>query len=111
MKFNQKEPTRKNFGCLKTPIFSPIPIDHIIINTLHLFPRTADLLIHLLKMELRRQDGIDKQRTLKLDCSKQTHLASYEAFLNEECKISFQWYADEQKIKYRDLTGPEKHRL
>lgn len=62
-------------------------------------------------MELRRQDGIDKQRTLRLDRSKQTHLASYETFLNEECKISFRWYADEQKLKYRDLTGPEKHRL
>ncbi len=103
-----KEPARKKFGCLKMPIFSSIPIDHIIIDTLHLFLRIGDLLINLLIMELRRQDGIDKQRTLRLD---QTHLASYETFLNEECKISFQWYADEQKLKYRDLTGPEKHRL
>ena len=61
-------------------------------------------------MELRRQDGIDKQRTLKLDRSKQTHIATYETFLNEEC-LSFRWYADDQKLKWRDLTGPEKHRL
>ena len=62
-------------------------------------------------MELRRQDGIDKQRNFKLDQSKQTHLASYETYLKEDCKISFQWYSDEQHLKWRDLTGPEKHRL
>ena len=106
-----KEWARKIFGCLKLPIFSSIPIDHIIIDTLHLFLRIADMLINLLIMQLRRQDGIDKQRTLRLDRSKQTHLASYEIFLNEECKIPFRWYTDEQKLKYRDLTGPEKHRL
>ena len=106
-----KQPAKKNFGCIKTPIFSSIPIDHIIIDTLHLFLRIADLLINLLIMELRRQDGIDKQRTLKLDRSKQTHIATYEKFLNEECKISFRWCADDQKLKWRDLTGPEKHRL
>ena len=90
------EPARKNFGCLRMPIFRSIPLDHVIIDTLCLLLRIADLLIDLLILELRHQDGIDSQtRPLK-----KTHLASYEAFLNEECKISFQWYAEEQKLKY-----------
>ena len=32
-----KGPARKNFGCLKMPIFSSIPIDHIIIDSLNSF--------------------------------------------------------------------------
>lgn len=40
-----KQPHKK---CIKTLIFSSIPIDHIIIDTLHFFLRIADLLINLL---------------------------------------------------------------
>ncbi len=58
--------SKKNFGCLRKPIFS-IPTDHIIIDTLHLFLRIGDLLINMLITELRRQDGIDKKRSFKLN--------------------------------------------
>ena len=103
-------PSKKNFGCVQKPIF-PIPVDHVIIDTLHLFLRIGDLLTNLLIMDLRRQDGIDKKRSFKLDRTKQTHIAAYKSFLNEDCKIIFKRYADEQCLKWRDLTGPEKHRL
>ena len=63
----RSKPSKLNFGCLHKPIFSSISIDHIIIDTLHLFLRIADLLINLLIMELRRQDGIDKKKSFKLD--------------------------------------------
>ena len=108
----RSKPSKLNFGCLQKPIFLSISIDYIIIDTLHLFLRIADLLINLLIMELRRQDGIDKKKSFKLDRTKLTHLATYETFLNEECKIPFRWYSEEEKhLKWRDLTGTEKHRL
>ncbi len=48
------------------------------------FLRNGDLLINMLIMELRRQDGIDKKRSFKLafklDRTKQSHLATYDLF-------------------------------
>ena len=108
-----RKPTNKCLGCINAPIFNAIPIDHVIIDSLHLFLRIADLLINLLILELRRQDGVEKATNIKLDKSKLTHLAKYEHYLNEDCKISFRWYVEEGKggLKWRDLTGPEKYRL
>ena len=38
-----------------------------------------------------------------------THLSIYERFLNDSCGVSFHWYlSDDKKLKWRDLTGPEK---
>ena len=45
------------------PLFDFIPIDHVIIDTLHLFLRISDNLIELLIRELRRKDAIDKVST------------------------------------------------
>ena len=74
-----KKPANKCLGCINIPIFKAISVDHVIIDTLHLFLRITDMLINLLIMELRLQDGIDKATEVKLDRSKLTHLAKYES--------------------------------
>ena len=56
----KKTKTCKNFNCSREPLFPMIPIDHVIIDTLHLFLRISDNLINLLILELRRQDAIKK---------------------------------------------------
>ena len=40
-------------------------------------------------------------------------MAAYEKFLNDKCGISFGWYIckDSKKLKWRDLTEPEKVKL
>ena len=45
--------------------------------------------------------------------TKATNMVTYEKFLNETCKIPFQWYVNPEtkQLKWRDLTGPEKLRL
>ena len=102
----------QKFNCFNSPLFSFIPMDHVIIDTLHLFLRISDVLINLLIQDLQRCDGIDKVTTCKIDKGKQTNLARYEKFLNDDCGISFQWYITEgRKFKWRDLNGPEKQRL
>ena len=100
----------RSFSCCEIPVFKFIPIDHVIIDTLHLFLRVADLLINLLIQELRRQDGIAKAT---LDRDKHSHVTSYESFLNTVCKIHFRWYTSQEtkQMQWRDLTGPEKIRL
>ena len=89
-----------------------IPIDHMIPDVLHLFLRICDVLINLLILDLRRLDGIEKVQT-NFDRSKAAHVAKYEKFLNEQCKISFHMYVDKvsKSLKWRDLLGPEKLRL
>ena len=62
----------------------------VIPDDLHMFLRIGDILINLLITELRRQDGIEKCK--QLDRSKANHIAVYEKYLNEACKIPFQFY-------------------
>ena len=50
----------KYFSCCEVPIFNFIPIDHVIIDTLHLFLCISNVLINLLIQDLRRHDSIEK---------------------------------------------------
>ena len=104
--------SRKRYNCSRNPLFEFIPIDHVIIDTLHLFLRISDILINLLIQDLRRQDGIEKSIS-KFDRGKSCNLSRYESFLNEKCQVHFQWYVsqDTKKLQWRDLSGPEKVRL
>ena len=91
------------FNCSSKPLFPFIPITKIIIDTLHLFLRISDVLINLLIRDLRQIDFCNKTTT---------NISNYQRFLNETCKIHFNWITTENNnIKWRDLTGPEKHRL
>ena len=101
----------KQYNCKNEPLFSFIPIDHVVIDTLHLFLRISDNLIELLIRELRRQDAIDKVNTFSNGfCrTKYRHMAGYETYV-KSLGISFEWKIDKdtKKLEYRDLTGPEK---
>ena len=46
----------KKFNCKETPLFNFIPLDYVIINTLHLFLGVSDNLTELLIKEIRRKD-------------------------------------------------------
>ena len=98
----------KQYNC-KTSLF--IPIDHVIIDTLHLFLRISDNLNELLIREIRRKDAIDKGPTFSNGfCrNRYRHMARYETFV-KDLGISFEWKInkDTKKLEYRDLAGPEK---
>ena len=101
----------KKCNCKNNPLFSFIPISHVIFDTLHLFLRISDNLIDLLITELCRQDAIDKNDTFsKGFCrNKYKHMAGYETSV-KSLGISFEWKInkDTKTQEYRDLTGPEK---
>ena len=103
------------FGCKNTPLFKSIPTTHIVIDTLHLFLRITDNLQNLLILSLRTADAIEKKKVFNdgFDHSRYKHMAGYEKFLNEVCKIDFHWFLSKEtkELKWRDLTGPEKLRL
>lgn len=102
--------SKLRYNCRRAPLFSFIPLKHVVIDSLHLFLRVADVLINLLIRDLRALDGIEKVKSAA-KVSKNTD--AYVKFLNSDCKIRFRWYTDKEskKMTWRDLTGPEKVRL
>ena len=72
---------KSRFNCSHKPLFPFIPLDHVIIDTLHLFLRIADILINLLIRDLRTLDATT-------NCTESaSNLTVYKCFLNETCKI------------------------
>ena len=53
------------------------------------------------------------EKCTQLDRDKATNIQEYEKFLLATCKIPFHFYVckDSKSLKWRDLTGPEKHKL
>ena len=83
------------------------------IDFLHLFLRIADVLINLLIRDVRILDGINPKTCSDSDKSEARNLIVYESFVNEVCKVQFNFHIDKaiKKLKWRDLTGPEKVKL
>jgi hypothetical protein len=75
-------------------------MDHVIIDTLHLFLRISDVLIDLLIRELRRSDAIDN-KTLSLVASQEISTNTWQVMRNGSKVLE----------SLRDLTGPEKLKL
>lgn len=51
---------KQHFNCAYPPIFSTIPISHIVPDVLHLFLKVTDVLLNLLILEIRWLDGIER---------------------------------------------------
>lgn len=105
----------QRYNVKKVPLFPSIPLDHVIIDSLHLFLRISDNLINLLILELRRLDAIDKKKTFNdgFERSKYKYMTGWESYLNDTLKISFNWFVckDSKKLKWQDVNGPEKLKL
>ena len=93
---------KNRYNCKHKPIFPFIPINYVVIDTLHMFLRIMDVLINLLIRDIRILDGQNN-----------TNIMQYQQFLNDECKIRFKFQKDKdtKAMKWRDLTGLEKKRL
>ena len=98
---------KNKYNCSHEPMFSFIPIQRVVIDTLHLFLRISDVLINLLIRDIRVLDATNNNKVTT------NYMIVYQNFLNEACKIHFRFYTDKESkaLKWRDLTGPEKKRL
>ena len=107
----EKNARSRKENCKSKPLFEFIPLSHVVIDTLHLFLRVSDNLIALLVRELKFSDAIAKKNKFPngFNREKFTHMARYEAFL-QDLGIPFRWYVGKEtkQLEYRDLTGPEK---
>ena len=55
---------KKQFNVSHPPLFPGIPLKNVVIDNLHLFLRVSDVLINLLVVELKRQDGIERVKKM-----------------------------------------------
>ena len=103
----------QRLNCARAPMFDFIPMHRVIIDSLHLFLKIADILINLLIRDIRILDGIHAKTCSDSDKSKARNLIAYESFVNEVCKVRFNFRIDKdtKKLNWRDLTGPEKVKL
>ncbi len=61
--------SRRKFNVSHAPLFPDIPLDHVIIDNLHLFLRISDTLIDLVITEMKRQDA----KLCCSNCKQDTH--------------------------------------
>jgi hypothetical protein len=102
------------FGYSKPSVFrSFIPNQRYMIDMLHLFLRISDTLFNLLVKDCTLADGFDMYAISKFELVKYKHMNSLQHFLNEKCNVTFKflWIAETRKLTWRDLVGPEKHKL
>lgn len=110
----QRPRSRKVYNVSNKPLFPTIPLTHVVIDNLHLFLRTSDVLIDLLIVELRRQDAIENVKKFSNpDLSKYRHIQCYQTFVSSLGIPGFEFYVgrSSKELKCRSLTGPEKLKL
>ena len=77
----QKDAIGRKNSCQNMPLFSCIEMDHVIIDSLHLFLRVSD--IENLIVELRREDAIEKTALhSNVNFTRCAHMEKYMQFLN-----------------------------
>lgn len=67
----------KKLGCVNTPLFDFIPVDHVVPDLLHLFLRITDRLLSKVVWELRLKDNISRSAS-SFDPLVHNNLASFE---------------------------------
>eukprot|EP00112_Aurelia_sp_Birch-Aquarium-sp1_P026799 Seg9737.2 transcript_id=Seg9737.2/GoldUCD/mRNA.D3Y31 product="hypothetical protein" protein_id=Seg9737.2/GoldUCD/D3Y31 len=100
----------RKFNCQNKPLFDFIEIDHVVIDTLHLFLRICDVLIENLILRMKTEDAIQKSIfSSGFDVTKYKQMKHYVDLLNSlGIPFSFATNKDSRKMEYRSLNGPEK---
>ena len=89
--------SKNRFNCSHPPLFSFIPLRRVVIDSLHLFLRIADVLINLLIRDLRTLDAVEKATSRNSADEKiGQRFDTYIKFLNNSCKIRFQCFTDKE---------------
>ena len=114
MELAQRPRSRKEYSVSHKPLFPSIPLTHVVINSLHLFLRTSDVLIDILIVKLRRQDAIATVKKFSNpNLSKYRHIQNFQTFLSSLGIPGFEFYVGRSSKELRccSLTGPEKLKL
>lgn len=98
---------KKQYNVSRKPLFPTIPLNHVVIDNLHLFLRVSDILIDQLIMELLGLDSLDKaKKAAGLHRTKHRHVAAFEDFVQSLGISGFSLFeGDDSRVKWRTFTG------
>ena len=102
------------FNCSNPPLFNFIPITRVVPDSLHLFLRISDQLIHQLIRDIKQLDNITNSTKLdKITDDRMARVCSFQNFIKDLGLHDFKFYIDKdtKRLKYRDFTGPEKQKI
>eukprot|EP00112_Aurelia_sp_Birch-Aquarium-sp1_P016188 Seg365.3 transcript_id=Seg365.3/GoldUCD/mRNA.D3Y31 product="hypothetical protein" protein_id=Seg365.3/GoldUCD/D3Y31 len=102
------------FNCSNPPLFNFIPITRVVPDSLHLFLRISDQLIHQLIRDIKQLDNITNSTKLdKITDDRMARICSFQNFIKDLGLHDFKFYVDKDTrcLKYRDFTGPEKQQI
>ncbi|CAH1769068.1 13920_t:CDS:1, partial [Entrophospora sp. SA101] len=99
--YNPKNPKLHN-GQIRQPLFSMIPLDHWVIDELHLMLRVMDCLLSLLFNEIKNTQSSNKNFSEALRKTVQEEM--------ERIKVPFKFSLTENSKQwtYTSLMGPDK---
>lgn len=98
---------KQHHNVLRQPLFSMIPLHHVVVDKLHPFLRVSDVLINGLIADLLAGDALDKSKKIAgLSRSKHKHIAAFEEFLSKIGISGFQLLVgSDSKVNWTMLTG------
>lgn len=100
---------RDKFNCSYEPIFTSIPVDHVVMYSTPIL-RIADQLINQLLKELGLLDNVRTKSVYS--ALKHKHTAKFESFV-KGLGIEWNFWLDRssKEVKSRDFTGPEHWKI
>ena len=103
----KKSKRQENYNCIKPPIFTHIPISHIIPDPLHLYLRISDQLIRQLVLFIRTADNISKKQK-NVDKSKCMLVLKFKNFVQGLC---IDWQFSLTSMEYSSTIRLSGHNI
>ena len=107
---SRSQPAAKRLG-VKHPPLIDIPLNHVIVNELHLFLRITDILLRNVIQHVIEED---LKTTRKVDLLDGPHLTMLVKYIRK-CGISFSVWCTQDgegsKLDWTSLMGPDKRKL
>ena len=102
------------FNCSNPPLFDFIPVTRVLPDSLPLFLRISDQLIHQLIRDIKQLDNISNStKRDEITDDRMARVCSFQNFIKDLGLHDFKFYVDKdtKRLKYLDFTGPEKQKI
>lgn len=100
--------SKQKYIC-NVPLFTNIPLTHVVVDNLHMFLRVADTLIDLVIHDFRQLDNVNKSMKVQ-NLEGLTHLSTFQHIVQTMGIPGYTFWIgrESKKLKWRTLTGPKK---
>ncbi len=106
--------TKNEYNAVRKPLLK-IPLDHVVIDELHLLLRVTDVLLRNIVDECTQWDGVEDIAKMVKDPSRNKHINDLVKSIND-CGVTFKVWQDEDGKKgcshiFTSLVGSDKNKV